>query len=194
MQAYVASNIFWENHDQTNARNGFAIFSTNPEQGHPAEQPVLWQRLRRQQDVRHQRRPTTWATASVRGGTDEHDAGFPGELRRQPGLRLPDRPPARSRTARRTSSSTCELRADRQVGGDRQRLGSHGRSRPTSWATRRSRSTADGWGLAGYGPRDVGAFEFDGTGGITLGGAFRVVTTSLVPVGGARVWPAAPRS
>ena len=30
LQAYVASNIFWENHDQTNARNGFAIFSTNP--------------------------------------------------------------------------------------------------------------------------------------------------------------------
>ncbi len=31
LQAYVASNIFWENHDQTNARNGFAIFSTNPD-------------------------------------------------------------------------------------------------------------------------------------------------------------------
>ena len=28
-QAYVASNIFWENHDQTLARNGFAIFSQN---------------------------------------------------------------------------------------------------------------------------------------------------------------------
>ncbi len=42
-----------------------------------------------------------------------------------------------------------------------------------------------GWGLAGYGPRDIGAYEFDGTGGITLGGAFRVVTSSLVPVGGA---------
>ena len=30
MQAYVASNIFWQNHDQTNARNGFAIFSATP--------------------------------------------------------------------------------------------------------------------------------------------------------------------
>src|SRR5262249_43843648 len=30
MQAYAASNIFWQNHDQTNARNGFAIFSQNP--------------------------------------------------------------------------------------------------------------------------------------------------------------------
>ena len=43
----------------------------------------------------------------------------------------------------------------------------------------------DGWGLAGYGPRDVGAFEYGGIGGNAVGGAFRVVTTSLVPVGGA---------
>src|SRR5262249_19760252 len=42
-----------------------------------------------------------------------------------------------------------------------------------------------GWGVAGYGPRDIGAYEFGGTGGIALGGAFRVVTSSLVPVGGA---------
>ena len=39
-------------------------------------------------------------------------------------------------------------------------------------------------GLPGYGPRDVGAFEFDGTGGDPVGGAFRVVTTTLVPVAG----------
>ena len=44
-----------------------------------------------------------------------------------------------------------------------------------------------GLGLAGYGPRDVGAFEFDGTGGQAIGGSFRVVTTSLVPVAGATV-------
>ena len=30
LQAYVANNIFWQNHDQTNARNGFAILSSNP--------------------------------------------------------------------------------------------------------------------------------------------------------------------
>ena len=30
-EAYVASNIFWQNHDQTNARNGFAIFATFPD-------------------------------------------------------------------------------------------------------------------------------------------------------------------
>ena len=28
-QAYVASNIFWENHDQTNARSGYAVYSQN---------------------------------------------------------------------------------------------------------------------------------------------------------------------
>ena len=44
----------------------------------------------------------------------------------------------------------------------------------------------DGWGLPGYGPRDIGAYEFDGTGGDPVGGAFRIVTTSLVPVPGAQ--------
>ena len=44
-----------------------------------------------------------------------------------------------------------------------------------------------GFHLPGYGPRDVGAFEYEppGTTGTTsVGGAFRVVTTSLVPDGG----------
>ena len=30
MVAYAASNIFWQNHDQSNARNGYAIYSTSP--------------------------------------------------------------------------------------------------------------------------------------------------------------------
>src|SRR5262249_16931992 len=43
-----------------------------------------------------------------------------------------------------------------------------------------------GFHLANYGPRDIGAFEYVGIGGINpVGGAFRVVTTSLVPVTGA---------
>ena len=47
--------------------------------------------------------------------------------------------------------------------------------------------TTKGFHLPGYGPRDVGAFEFEpvGTTGTTaVGGTFRVVTTSLVPDGG----------
>ena len=46
--------------------------------------------------------------------------------------------------------------------------------------------TTAGFHLPGFGPRDVGAFEFEplGTPGTTaVGGAFRVVTTSLVPNG-----------
>src|SRR5262249_51548147 len=43
----------------------------------------------------------------------------------------------------------------------------------------------DGFGLPGFGPRDVGAYEFEGTGGIPVGGAFRIVTTSMVPDTGA---------
>ena len=88
----------------------------------------------------------------------------PGELRRQPGLRLPDRPQARLGWSRELLHRR-RLPVDRRVGGDRQRLGSRRRSRPTSWATPRSRSAAAASVLPGYGPRDVGAFEFDGTGG-----------------------------
>jgi hypothetical protein len=42
-----------------------------------------------------------------------------------------------------------------------------------------------GFGITGYGPRDVGAFEFIpvGTASVPVGGSFRVVTTSLVPDG-----------
>src|SRR5262249_15136659 len=59
-----------------------------------------------------------------------------------------------------------------------------------------------GFGLPGYGPRDVGAYEFNGTGLTSpVGGAFRVVTTSLVPntgavfaSGGTFITPSAPTS
>ncbi len=47
--------------------------------------------------------------------------------------------------------------------------------------------TTLGFHLAGYGPRDVGAFEFEPAGTVStiaVGGSFRVVTTSLVPDGG----------
>ena len=40
-----------------------------------------------------------------------------------------------------------------------------------------------GRGFPGTGPADVGAFEFQGSGGTVVGGAFRVATTSLSPDG-----------
>ena len=58
-------------------------------------------------------------------------------------------------------------------------------SRPTSWATPRSRSTA----RLRVSPDTAHATwvpsSSNGTGGQAVGGAFRVVTTSLVPIGGA---------
>jgi hypothetical protein len=47
--------------------------------------------------------------------------------------------------------------------------------------------TTMGFHLPGFGPRDVGAFEYEPLGTTrttSVGGAFRVVTTSLVPDGG----------
>ena len=54
-------------------------------------------------------------------------------------------------------------------GGDRQRLGSHGDPDrlPGQLPGQDHRR---GFGLPGYGPRDIGAFEFDGTGGDAVGG------------------------
>jgi hypothetical protein len=47
----------------------------------------------------------------------------------------------------------------------------------------RSRVKIDNRGFPGHGPADVGAFEFQGTGGAALGGAFRVTSTALVTAG-----------
>ncbi len=41
-----------------------------------------------------------------------------------------------------------------------------------------------GLNLPGFGPRDIGAFEFEGTGGSPVGGQFRVVSTTLEPIAG----------
>ena len=48
----------------------------------------------------------------------------------------------------------------------------------------RARVTIPGRGFTGTGPADIGAFEYQGTGGVTtVGGAFRVATTSLADGG-----------
>jgi hypothetical protein len=54
---------------------------------------------------------------------------------------------------------------------------------PTTDFLVRNRVKIPGRGFANTGPIDVGAFEFQGTGGTPVGGAFRVVTTSIAPGG-----------
>ena len=49
----------------------------------------------------------------------------------------------------------------------------------------RGRVKIAGRGFPGTGPADIGAFEYDGSSGITVGGSFRVVTTSLATGGAA---------
>ena len=70
----MASNIFWENHDQSLARSGFAIFSANANKINDAEQPVL--RQRRQRRLADRRRSTPFRTGSTRwlSGTTATDA------------------------------------------------------------------------------------------------------------------------
>ena len=40
-QAYIANNIFWENHDQTNARGGLGDLLADDQQAGPRQQHVL---------------------------------------------------------------------------------------------------------------------------------------------------------
>jgi hypothetical protein len=47
----------------------------------------------------------------------------------------------------------------------------------------RGRVRIPGRGFPGTGPADVGAFEYDGTAGTSVGGAFRIATTSLASGG-----------
>ena len=135
MQAYVASNIFWQNHDQTNARNGFAIFSANPEHGHPAEQPVLGQRRQRQHDVRATATNDLgngFNPAALNSAAPDSQGNFVGN----PAFVFPIDPrPGSDGPANLFVDANFDLTA--ALGRHRQRLGSRRRSRPTSSATPR---------------------------------------------------------
>ena len=105
MQAYVASNIFWQNHDQTNARNGFAIYSANP------NMVTLRNNLFQGNGASDSTTSDSTATNNLGNGFNPAAAraaaaGFPGELRRQPGLRRSRSTRGPARTARPTCSST----------------------------------------------------------------------------------------
>ncbi len=182
VQAYVASNIFWENHDQTLARNGYAIVLDDTQQGEPAETTCSTATARAIR--RRPPRPTTWATDSARC--------------------FWARRPRRPRTTRVTLSATRPscfpidprpgsdgpanffLDADFQLTSASAAIDNawEATAIPTDFLGNSQVEINGGLGLPGYGPRDIGAFEYGGTGGDPVGGAFRVVTTSLVPIGG----------
>ena len=161
------------------------------------------------------RRPTSWCSTTTCSRATEPATRTPREPRRtsatcfDPGLLGPTAADARPTSATtpaiqpssllatrgpaptaRPRSSATPTSASRHLGGHQQRLGRRRRPRPTSWATKRTPTRPPRASTClGYGPRDVGAFEFEPlgtTGTRAVGGTFRVVTTSLVPDGGAK--------
>jgi hypothetical protein len=183
MQAYVASNIFWENHDQTLARSGFAIFSDNPGKV----------TLRNNLFSGNGASETSQANATNNLGN-----GF------NPALLGPSAADANNNQGNFTGNPAFVFPIDPRPGSDGPatffldsdfQLTQLSAAIDNAWeataiptdflGNSQVKINGAGLGLAGFGPRDVGAFEFNGTGGNAVGGAFRVVTTSLVPVGGA---------
>ena len=181
LQAYVASNIFWQNHDQTNARNGFAIYSTNPEQGHAAEQPVLRQRRQRQHTQTHgHQRPGQRVQSALLGTTAAAAGVDQGNFVGNPAFVVPDRSPARlgwpGELLRRR-----RFRADRRL---RPRSTTRGRRRPIPTdilGNSQVKIDGDGFGPARLRPARHRCLRVRRHRRQPVGGAFRVVTTLAGP-------------
>jgi hypothetical protein len=182
-QASIASNIFWQNHDQTNQRNGFAILSTNPDKvnlrnnlffGNGAsdtDQSNATNNLGNGFDPA--KLGTTAAAAQSNLGNFVGNPAFVFPIDPRPGSDGP---------------ATFFLDADFQLTTASAAIDNafEATAIPTDFlGNSQVKIPGKGFGLPGYGPRDVGAFEFEGNGGTAIGGAFRVVTTSLVPNTGA---------
>ncbi len=181
LQAYIASNIFWENHDQTSARNGYAIESANPNMVNLRNN--LFQGDGPSDSFTSDPSATNnlgngFSATALNNVLPDSQGNFVG----RPAFVFPIDPrPGADGPANLFVSSNFDLTASSAAIDNAYE--------PTAIATdilgNSQVNLGDGWGLPNDGPRDIGAFEFDGTGGNTVGGAFRVVTTSLVPVGGA---------
>ncbi len=179
LEAYVASNIFFENHDQTNARNGYAIYSVYPN------------KVTTQNDLFYGNGTSDTsqvnATANLGNGFIPASLGTTpnaqGDFVGNPSFVYPV-------DARPGSNGPADLFVD----GDFE-LTATSAAIDNAWeataiptdllGNSQIKIAGSGFGLPGFGPRDVGAFEFDGIGGGTIGGSFRVVTSSLVPDKGA---------
>ncbi len=180
-QAYVASNIFWENHDQTNARNGYAIYSENVNKvslqnnmfyGNGASDT---NQANATNDLGNGFSPallgTTAAAAASNQGNFVGNPAFVFPIDPRPGSDGP---------------ANFFIDADFQLTSVSAAIDNawEATAIPTDFLGNSQVYINGGLGLPGYGPRDIGAFEFDGTGGQAIGGSFRVVTNSLVPIAG----------
>ena len=179
MVAYASSNIFWQNHDQSSAPERVRDLLDFAEQDQPAEQPVLRQRGQRRLAGQRHERPGQRLQPVHLGSTPDSQGNFVGN----PAFVYPV-------DARPGSDGPADLFVD----GDFQ-LTALSAAIDNAWeataiptdilGNTQVKIPGYGYGLAGFGPRDVGAFEYKRHRRRDRGRSFRVVTTSLVPVGGA---------
>ena len=177
--AQLFNNIFWQNHDQTTARIGAGIFATatnkliarnNLFSGNGMDSPTesRFAGFNVGNGFLSANIGTVPTNASL--GNYAGDPAFVSPRDPRPGG---DGPAAFFIDANfnLTVNSAAIDGGNDAVAPGRDFLG-------------RTRVDIPGKGFAGAGPKsDVGAFEFQGTGGIAVGGAFRVVTTSVAPGG-----------
>ncbi len=180
--AYVASNIFWENHDQTNARNGYAIYASDP--GGVRLQNNLFygngasetNQANATNDLGNGFSPALLGTTAAAAVSDQ------GNFVGNPSFVFPIDPrPGSDGPANFFIDADFELTATSAAIDNAWEA----TAIPTDLLGNSQVYINGGLGVAGYGPRDIGAFEFGGTSGQAIGGSFRVVTTSLVPDTGA---------
>ncbi|MGP0068750.1 MAG: DUF1565 domain-containing protein, partial [Isosphaeraceae bacterium] len=179
LEAYVASNIFFENHDQTLARNGYAVFSTYPNKLSLQNNLFFGNGASDTSQVNATNDLGNGFNPANLGSSPDSQGNFVGN----PAFVYPV-------DARPGSAGPADLFVDGDFQLTAQSAAIDNAWEPTAIPTdilgnSQVKIGNDGFGLANFGPRDVGAFEYNGIGTGTVGGDFRVVTTSLVPIPGA---------
>jgi large repetitive protein len=182
IQAYVASNIFWENHDQTSARFGYAIFSPNPNKISMRNDLFFGNGATESSQANVVNTVQNGFSAAALGSTAQAALNNQGSFIGNPNFVFPIDPRPGS-----DGPANFFLDADFQLTASSAAIDNalQATAVPTDLlGASQVTIPGKGLGLPGFGPRDIGAFEFNGTGGIPIGGAFRVVSTSLVPTTG----------
>ena len=181
IQAQVDSNIFWQNHDQTLARSGFAIFSATPNKIDMRNNLFFSNGASDGGQTAAVNTVQNGFNPLLLGTTATDAASNLGNFVGNPAFVFPEDPRPGS-----DGPANFFLDADFQLTAASAAIDNawEATAISTDLLGNSQVSSGLGFGLAGYGPRDIGAFEFNGTGGVPLGGFFRVLTTSLVPITG----------
>ena len=182
-QAYVANNIFWQNHSPDLIRSGFGVISSNPDKlvlnnnmfsgNGPSDTTAVGAAVNIGNGFDRALLGPTAADAAANLGNFVGYPSFVAPRDPRPGR---DGPATFLRDANfgLTSTSAAINNALAAVAPTTDFLGNQQNPNPIN----------RGLGLPGFGPRDVGAFEFVPIGTVgarAVGGEFRVVSTSLVP-------------